>query len=88
MANSNFANPHGLSNTNNYSNAEDLAKLCSYAMRNQLFRKIVQTKKYTYFQVSNDKLETETIASNQTIEEDKENIGSNISSSLGRPLVW
>jgi D-alanyl-D-alanine carboxypeptidase len=48
MISSNFANPHGLSNNNNYSTAQDLAKLCTYAMRNQLFRKVVQTRRHTY----------------------------------------
>lgn len=45
---SNFANPHGLSCTSNYSTAEDVAKLCSYAMRNCEFRKIVTTQKHNY----------------------------------------
>lgn len=34
MASSNFANPHGLSNTANYSTALDVCKLCAYAMKN------------------------------------------------------
>lgn len=48
MYSSNFANPHGLSNINNFSNAEDLAKLCAYSMRNPAFRKVVQTRKHIY----------------------------------------
>lgn len=31
---SNFANPHGLSNTSNYSTASDLCKLSTFSMRN------------------------------------------------------
>lgn len=46
MSNSNFANPHGLSNTENYSCAEDMCKLCIYSMENPTFRKIVRTQFY------------------------------------------
>lgn len=74
MNNSNFANPHGLSNTNNYSTAEDLAKLCTFSMRNSIFRRVVQTKRYNYCLSIVDKEEVETVASTQSIE-DKENIG-------------
>lgn len=48
MVKSNFANVHGLSNSQNISCAEDLAKLCAYAMRNRKFRKVVQTQKFHY----------------------------------------
>ena len=48
MMSSNFANPHGLNHTNNYSTANDVAKLCGYAMKHQLFRKIVKTQTYQY----------------------------------------
>ena len=59
MASSNFDNPHGLSNPNNYSTAQDLAKLCTYSMRNSAFRKIVQTRRYSYsITTLVDKLET------------------------------
>lgn len=34
MTNSHFANPHGLSNPENYSCAEDLCKLSAYCMQN------------------------------------------------------
>jgi len=44
MLNTNLANPHGLSNFSSYSTANDLAKLCTAAMKNQLFRQIVTTK--------------------------------------------
>jgi D-alanyl-D-alanine carboxypeptidase (penicillin-binding protein 5/6) len=33
-----FANPHGLSNVNSLSTAEDMARLSAYAMRNDKFR--------------------------------------------------
>lgn len=46
MFNSFFANPHGLSQTNNLSTAEDMAKLCSHCLRDELFRKVVNTKVY------------------------------------------
>lgn len=47
MKNSNFANPHGLSNMENYSCAEDLCRLCTYAMKNPKFRGVVNTKVYS-----------------------------------------
>ena len=47
MKNSAFANPHGLSNPDNFSCAEDLGKLCTYTMRNQMFRTVVCTQYYT-----------------------------------------
>lgn len=43
--NSNFANPHGLSNAEHYSTARDLALITAYALKNELFAKIVSTKK-------------------------------------------
>jgi D-alanyl-D-alanine carboxypeptidase (penicillin-binding protein 5/6) len=48
MFNSNFANVHGLSNVYSFSTANDVAKLCSFAMKNSIFRKIVQTEIYNY----------------------------------------
>ena len=46
MLSTNLVNPHGLSNTSSYSTANDLAKLCTFAMKNNLFRKIVNTQTY------------------------------------------
>ncbi len=43
-ANSHFSNPHGLTATDHYSTAKDLAILFRYAMKNRTFREIVQTK--------------------------------------------
>ncbi len=45
MVNTNFANPHGLSDDNHYTTARDLSILSSYAMDNEIFRKIVSTEK-------------------------------------------
>ena len=42
-----FANPHGLPAENNYSTARDLAMITLYAMRNDIFREIVGTRRYT-----------------------------------------
>jgi D-alanyl-D-alanine carboxypeptidase (penicillin-binding protein 5/6) len=42
--NSNFTNPHGLTAPDHYSSAHDLAILFRYAMKNPIFREIVQTK--------------------------------------------
>lgn len=44
--NTSFANPHGLSNVNSLSTAEDMAKLSAYSMRNEKFREVVETKNY------------------------------------------
>ncbi len=44
-----FADPHGLSNLSdgNYSTAREMEKLCEYAMKNEVFAKIVATDRYT-----------------------------------------
>lgn len=42
--NSNFVNPHGLSDKNHYTTAYDLALIGRYAMRNKIFRGMVNTK--------------------------------------------
>jgi D-alanyl-D-alanine carboxypeptidase (penicillin-binding protein 5/6) len=42
--NSHFTNPHGLTAPDHYSTARDLALLFRYAMKNPIFREIVQTK--------------------------------------------
>ena len=48
MKNSKFNNPHGLDeNGGNLSTAYDMALLTSYAMKNETYKKIVSTKKYT-----------------------------------------
>lgn len=38
LSRSNWVNPHGLSNVNNFSTAEDMAQLCMFAMKNAQFR--------------------------------------------------
>lgn len=45
--NTHFVNPHGLHDDNHYTTARDLAKIAAYAMKNETFRKIVSTKRYT-----------------------------------------
>lgn len=42
----NFKNPHGLDNSEHYTTAYDLAKITSYALKNDDFRDIVSCKKY------------------------------------------
>lgn len=42
----NYANPHGLANTNNKSTAEDLGRLCAAAMKLPKFRQIANCKEY------------------------------------------
>lgn len=48
MYNTNFANTHGLSNVYSFSTASDVAKLCSFAMKNSIFRKVVNAQVYNY----------------------------------------
>lgn len=45
--NTNFVNPNGVHNENHYSTAYDLALIGRYAMKNDIFRKIVSTVRYT-----------------------------------------
>ncbi|MDV2685040.1 D-alanyl-D-alanine carboxypeptidase family protein [Alkalihalophilus lindianensis] len=44
VTNSNFTNPHGLFDEEHYTTAHDLALITQYAMENDTFREIVQTK--------------------------------------------
>lgn len=46
VSESNFVNPHGLHNDNHYTTAYDLAMISAYAMKNDIFKKIVGTKSY------------------------------------------
>lgn len=48
LANTHYANPHGLTQKGHYSSAYDTAVLMSYAMKNKTFRKIVGTRKFTF----------------------------------------
>lgn len=45
--NTHFANPHGLHNEDHYTTARDLCAISYYAMKNELFREIVSTKRHT-----------------------------------------
>lgn len=45
--NTHFVNPHGLHDDNHYTTARDLARIAAYAMKNETFRQIVSTKRYT-----------------------------------------
>ena len=47
VSNTNFTNPHGLSDDNHYTTATDLARIAAYALRNETFSKIVSTKSKT-----------------------------------------
>ncbi len=47
MTNTHFANPHGVHNDEHYSTARDMAKLMAYALKNEEFIKIAETKTYT-----------------------------------------
>ena len=43
----NFVNPNGVHNENHYTTAYDLALMGQYALKNDIFRKIVSTVRYT-----------------------------------------
>lgn len=45
--NSSFKNPHGLNDENHFTTAYDLALITCYAMKNEVFKNIVSTKKIT-----------------------------------------
>jgi len=45
--NTNFVNPHGLHDNNHYTTASDLAKITTYAMKNEKFREYIKTTRYT-----------------------------------------
>lgn len=45
--NTHFTNPSGIQDENHYSTAYDLALMGRYAMKNEIFREIVSTSKYT-----------------------------------------
>ena len=47
LTNTNFITPHGLDNENHYTTAYDLAILTDYALNNETFFKIVNSKYYT-----------------------------------------
>lgn len=53
LENTNFVTPHGLDNSNHYTTAYELAVLTDYAMKNNLFSKIVGTKQTTIYINSN-----------------------------------
>ncbi|HRX58399.1 MAG TPA: D-alanyl-D-alanine carboxypeptidase family protein [Eubacteriales bacterium] len=47
MSGTHYTNPHGVHNDDHYTTARDMAKLASYALQNQDFCDIVETKEYT-----------------------------------------
>ena len=47
LKNTNFTNPTGLSNANNYSTAKDMAILTSFCLKNNLMREIFKKKLHT-----------------------------------------
>ena len=47
MTNTHYTNPHGVQNDDHYTTARDMAKLMAYALKNEEFIKIAETKTYT-----------------------------------------
>lgn len=54
LLNTSFDNPHGLHSENHYTTAYDLARIASYAMKNEVFKEICCTKKYNLEGAVND----------------------------------
>ena len=48
LADTHFANPHGLDDDANYSTALDMARLAAAALENETFRQVVSTKTYEF----------------------------------------
>lgn len=46
LQNTHFVTPHGLDNPEHYTTATELAKLADYALKNEIFAKVVNTKNY------------------------------------------
>lgn len=64
--NTHFVNPHGLHNNNHYTTAYDLMKITTYAMKNDIFRKIVSQPRYT-IPKTNKKEERKIITTNNLL---------------------
>ncbi|MBR1653954.1 MAG: D-alanyl-D-alanine carboxypeptidase [Clostridia bacterium] len=47
LENTHYVTPHGLDNPDHYTTAYELAKLADYALNNETFAKVVNTKSYT-----------------------------------------
>lgn len=47
LENTHFVSPHGLDDPEHYTTAYELARLADYALENDTFAKIVNTKNYT-----------------------------------------
>ena len=55
LVNTNFGSPHGLDSINHQTTILELAKITDYALNNDVFRKIVNTKKYTVYMKNSPK---------------------------------
>lgn len=47
LENTHYVTPHGLDDPEHYTTAYELAKLADYALQNEMFAKVVNTKSYT-----------------------------------------
>lgn len=47
LDNTHFVSPHGLDNDNHYTTAHELALLTKYALKNEIFSKIISTRSYS-----------------------------------------
>ncbi len=56
LINSSFSNPHGLSDNNNKSTAEDIAKLSVHCLADPFIKKLVSTKNYSATVVNKGKI--------------------------------
>ncbi len=85
--NTNFTNPHGLSDEKHYTTAKDLAKITAYALGNKSFSKIVKTSSKT---ISRETLGKTTLVNhNKLLKSEKNCIGvkTGFTKATGRCLV-
>ena len=66
--NTHFTNAHGFHDDNHYTTVYDMAKLMRYAMKNDTFREIVETKEYT-IPATNKSEEREMVNTNKMFNE-------------------
>jgi D-alanyl-D-alanine carboxypeptidase len=56
LCDTSFKNPHGLDEEGHFTTAYDLARLTAYALKNETFKKIASTYKYSFFISENPRI--------------------------------
>lgn len=87
ISNTNFTNPHGLSEDNHYTTATDLARITAYALKDKTFSEIVSTKSKTIERQEMGK--TTLVNHNKLLRSEKDCIGvkTGFTKATGRCLV-